>query len=89
MSKYHHRFYSIRLQLLVLSRLISLPFISRRDQSCTDILDLYHRLKSEISSGEEAEVTLGYFVFPILGTTVIAVVGKFLLSSAGRPRCGL
>uniref|UniRef100_A0A8D0AJD2 Bromodomain and WD repeat domain containing 3 n=1 Tax=Sander lucioperca TaxID=283035 RepID=A0A8D0AJD2_SANLU len=26
------------------------------DQSCTDILDLYHKLKSEISSGEEAEV---------------------------------
>uniref|UniRef100_A0A673ACZ8 Bromodomain and WD repeat domain containing 3 n=1 Tax=Sphaeramia orbicularis TaxID=375764 RepID=A0A673ACZ8_9TELE len=25
------------------------------DQSCTDILDLYHKLKSEISSGEEAE----------------------------------
>uniref|UniRef100_A0A7N8YIV2 Bromodomain and WD repeat domain containing 3 n=1 Tax=Mastacembelus armatus TaxID=205130 RepID=A0A7N8YIV2_9TELE len=27
------------------------------DQSCTDILDLYHKLKSEISSGGEAEVT--------------------------------
>uniref|UniRef100_A0A8C3AGZ5 Bromodomain and WD repeat domain containing 3 n=1 Tax=Cyclopterus lumpus TaxID=8103 RepID=A0A8C3AGZ5_CYCLU len=26
------------------------------DQSCTDILDLYHKLKSEISSGEEAEL---------------------------------
>lgn len=27
-----------------------------RDQSCTDILDLYQKLKSEVSSGEEAEV---------------------------------
>lgn len=26
------------------------------DQSCTDILELYHRLKFEVSSGEEAEV---------------------------------
>uniref|UniRef100_A0A7N9APE7 Bromodomain and WD repeat domain containing 3 n=1 Tax=Mastacembelus armatus TaxID=205130 RepID=A0A7N9APE7_9TELE len=26
------------------------------DQSCTDILDLYHKLKSEISSGGEAEI---------------------------------
>uniref|UniRef100_A0A8D0AU19 Bromodomain and WD repeat domain containing 3 n=1 Tax=Sander lucioperca TaxID=283035 RepID=A0A8D0AU19_SANLU len=26
------------------------------DQSCTDILDLYHKLKSEISSGEELDV---------------------------------
>ncbi|XP_034746089.1 bromodomain and WD repeat-containing protein 3 [Etheostoma cragini] len=28
------------------------------DQSCTDILDLHHKLKSEISSGEEAEAEL-------------------------------
>uniref|UniRef100_A0A4W6FJC4 Bromodomain and WD repeat domain containing 3 n=1 Tax=Lates calcarifer TaxID=8187 RepID=A0A4W6FJC4_LATCA len=28
------------------------------DQSCTDILDLYHRLRCEISSGGEAEVEL-------------------------------
>uniref|UniRef100_A0A3Q3KJK9 Bromo domain-containing protein n=1 Tax=Monopterus albus TaxID=43700 RepID=A0A3Q3KJK9_MONAL len=28
------------------------------DQSCTDILDLYHKLKSEISSGGEAEAEL-------------------------------
>lgn len=38
--------------------LIPWPAFSFRDQSCTDILDLYHKLKSEISSGGEAEVRL-------------------------------
>uniref|UniRef100_A0A3Q3EFY0 Bromodomain and WD repeat domain containing 3 n=1 Tax=Labrus bergylta TaxID=56723 RepID=A0A3Q3EFY0_9LABR len=33
---------------------VLLHYIS--DQSCTDILDLYHRLKSEVSSGEEADL---------------------------------
>uniref|UniRef100_A0A8C8E3C7 Bromodomain and WD repeat domain containing 3 n=1 Tax=Oryzias sinensis TaxID=183150 RepID=A0A8C8E3C7_9TELE len=28
------------------------------DQSCIDILELYHKLKSEVSSGEEAEVRM-------------------------------
>ncbi|CAG02962.1 unnamed protein product, partial [Tetraodon nigroviridis] len=28
------------------------------DQSCTDILDLYHKLKADISSGEEAKVSV-------------------------------
>lgn len=32
-------------------------FVFWRDQSCTDILDLYHRLRCEVSSGEEAEVS--------------------------------
>ena len=30
---------------------------SVRDQSCTDILDLFHRLRSEVSSGGELEVS--------------------------------
>lgn len=34
----------------------SLCFIGFRDQSCTDILDLYHKLKCDINSGEEAKV---------------------------------
>ncbi|XP_037323684.2 bromodomain and WD repeat-containing protein 3 isoform X2 [Pungitius pungitius] len=35
---------------------VLLHYIS--DQNCTDILDLHHKLRSEISSGEEAEVEL-------------------------------
>jgi len=36
--------------------------VSFSDQSCTDILDLYHKLKSEVSS-EEAEVRIVGAVF--------------------------
>lgn len=39
-----------------LTRLIPWPSCFFRDQSCTDILDLYRKLKSEISSEEEADV---------------------------------
>uniref|UniRef100_A0A8C1D720 Bromodomain and WD repeat domain containing 3 n=1 Tax=Cyprinus carpio carpio TaxID=630221 RepID=A0A8C1D720_CYPCA len=35
-----------------------------RDQTCTDILDLYNKMKSEFSSAEEEEVSLTRCVFP-------------------------
>lgn len=37
--------------------LLSSPALLIRDQSCADILDLYHKMRSEVSSGGEAEVT--------------------------------
>lgn len=34
------------------------PLTYFRDQSCTDILHLYHKLRSEVSSEEEATVKI-------------------------------
>ena len=36
-------------------------FNSSRDQSCTDILELYNKLKFEVSSGEEEEEVRGVY----------------------------
>lgn len=50
------------LSVLVSTQCEACGFVGCRDQSCTDILDLYHKLKSDISSGEEAKVSVSLFM---------------------------
>lgn len=65
----------------------SLCFIGFRDQSCTDILDLYHKLKCDISSGEEAKVRVSHFLLPVYLGSVPQNIHFY--SSAGWFGCWL
>lgn len=77
--------------------LIPWPSVSFRDQSCTDILDLYYRLKYEHSSGGEARVSvfvslvifIFYYYCFIIRSAATLLLRICMCSSAGWLGCGL